>query len=102
TGVCQAIRSQRSEFRQTQRSAKVLQNIAASLPIGQLYTQAYASRDDGDLLGFEFDDAQFCDQTQPSLLRHDQELAVGVIEKTPLHGAVGRIQMNADTALLTR
>ncbi|CUI67301.1 Uncharacterised protein [Achromobacter xylosoxidans] len=98
-GIGQAVRADRAQFGQAQRGAEVLQHVAARAVVQQLHAEAHAARDHGDLQRLQVDQAQFGGQAQAALLRHQQQLAVGVVEIAALHRAVGGIQVDADAAL---
>ena len=55
-----------------------------------------------DFLRLDLEHAEFGRDAQPALLRHDQQFAVGVVEKAPLHRAVRGIDVNADAGLRRR
>src|ERR1700677_2367589 len=45
--------------------------------------------------GFDFEDAALGDEAESSLLREDEELAVGVVEDAVGHGGVGGVEVDA-------
>src|SRR5262249_16990095 len=55
-----------------------------------------ATRDHTDFAGCKLDHAQLCAKAQAPQLWHDQQFAVCVIKKTPLHRAVAKVDMNAN------
>jgi len=99
--IGKAVRADRPQVREPKERAVVLAQVAAGGALEQFDTKPHAARDHDDLLRFHVDDAQFGRKTQASLLRDNQELPVGAIEKA-LHRAVRGIKMNRATALRTR
>src|SRR5690554_90689 len=99
-GIGQAVGAYGAELRQAQGGAEVLQHVAARGSVQQLDAEAHAARDDGNLAGLQVDQAQLCGQPQPTFLRHDQHLAVGVIEAALVHRTIGYVQADADAELV--
>ena len=54
------------------------------------------------ILRLDVQHAQLGGQAQPTLLRHQQQLGIGIVEKPSLHGTIGRIDVDTDTSLLGR
>jgi hypothetical protein len=100
--IGQAIAADRSEVRQPQRRPEVLADIAARDPIGQRDPEADPARDHRDLVRLDLEHAELGRDVQASLLRHDQQLAIGVVEEPAVHVAVGRVQVDADARLRHR
>nr|GFA26844.1 hypothetical protein [Tanacetum cinerariifolium] len=92
--IGQAVTANGAEVRQAQYTAVVLANIAARRAVEQLDAEFQATGQDNDLLRFDLQQPQFAGDAQSTLLRHHQPLAVG-IEECPLHGAVGRVDVDA-------
>jgi len=94
--IGQAVAADRPQVRKAHERTEVLAHIAACLAIRQCHPEADAARDHRDLLRLHVEHAQFGFDVQPALLRHDQQLAIGVVEEAALHVAVGRVQVDAD------
>ena len=88
--VGQAVGADRPALGQRERAAVVLAQIAAGRPARELDPDLHAARDDGDLAGLDVDDAELGPEPQLALLRHEQHLAVGVVEVLVLHRAGDR------------
>ncbi len=100
--VRQTVRADRAEIGQAQRGAEVLGDVAARLAIEQLDAETDAARNHRDLLRLDIEYAELGRDAQPALLRHDQQLAVGVVEEAALHRAVGGVDMDAAAGLRRR
>ena len=100
--VGQAVRADRAEVGQAEGAAVVLADVAAAAAVGQLEAEAHAARNDDDLLRLGVDDAELGDEAVPALLRHDQHLAVGVVEGAALHRAVGGVDVGGGAGLRLR
>ncbi len=74
--------------------AHVAARRACPTRIGNVDAKAHAARDDHDLLRLGVDSPELGVQAQPSLLRHDQQFAVGIVEVAILHRPVGGVHMN--------
>ena len=96
--IGQAVGSDRAEVGQLQQRTVVLADVATARAIGQFNAEAHAARDHRDLLRLDLDHAQLGQQAQRAQLRHDQQLAVGVVEVAADHIAVGGVQVN-DTGM---
>jgi hypothetical protein len=73
--------------------AEVLADVAARAAVRQLEPEAQAARDDDDLLRLGLDHAELGDEAMAAGLRHEQHLAVGVVEAAASHRPVGRVQV---------
>ena len=94
--VGQAVRANRPQVGQAEVGAEVLAHIATSdstrgavgaagLFIQQFNPKAHTARDDDDFLRLRVNAAQLGDKALPPHLRHDQQLAVGVVEHALRH-----------------
>ena len=90
------------EFRKAKRQAVVLADVSARLLLQQLNAEFDAARNHANLARSDIQNAEFGVEAQRSQLRHNQQLAVGVIEETVLHRGVGRVEMNRDAGLHRR
>ena len=79
--IGEPVGTDRTEIRQAQRRAEVLAYVAARRSVRQLDAEAQAARHHGDLERRDVEHAELGGQSQPSLLRHDEQLAVGVVEE---------------------
>ncbi|MNM86767.1 hypothetical protein D3C81_989290 [compost metagenome] len=95
--VGQAVGADHAQVGQLEQRAVVLADIAARLAVRQLHAETHAARDHDDLLRFHFQAAQLGHHQQAPLLRHDQHLAVGVVEEAVMHRLVGQVQVDAAT-----
>ena len=100
--VGEAIGADGPEFGQAKRQAVVLADVSAGLLVDEDDAELDAARDDADLAGRYFENAQFGVKAQRSELRNDQHLAVGGIEEAILHGGIGGIEMNGEAGLHRR
>ena len=93
-------RSSRSgRGRAGERRAEVLADVAARGAVDELDAEAHAARHDGDLLRLDVDEADLGREAEPPLLRHDQQLAVGVREEPIGHRPVRGVDVDAAAAL---
>ncbi|MNL25840.1 hypothetical protein D3C87_1473360 [compost metagenome] len=97
TRIGQPVRADYAEVRQLEQRAVVLADIAARGAVRQVDAEAHATRNHNDLLRFHRQPAHFRRQQQAALLRHDQHLAIGVVEVAVLHRLVGQVQVDAAT-----
>ena len=88
-----AIGTDRAPTGQLEFLAIVFADKAARRPLQQLDPIDKAARDDGDFLGLDIQNAQLGGETQPPLLRDDQQLAVGGKEIGVLHRLGDQIDM---------
>ena len=77
--VGEAVRADRAELGQAERSAVILGDIAARLAI-DLDAELHAARDQADAARRNVHPAQLGEQAQRARLRDDQQLAVGIDE----------------------
>ncbi|MNN40485.1 hypothetical protein D3C81_1545620 [compost metagenome] len=89
--IGQAVGADRAQVGQLQQCAEVLADVATARAVRQLDTEADAARNHRDLLRFDLDHAQLGQQAQAAQLRHDQQLAVGVVEVAANHVTVGGV-----------
>src|SRR4029079_6435594 len=89
----------RAALGQRERTAVVLAHIAARGSLYQLDPKLDPARDDGNLARFDLDDAELGCEAQLSLLRHEQHLAIGIVEILLDHGARDEIDMRAHSRL---
>ena len=94
--VRQAIAADRPKVGQLQHRAEVLADVAARFAVRQGNRKTDAARDQGDFLRLHLQHAHLGGDAQAALLRHDQQFAVGIVEITPIHVAIGRVQVHAD------
>src|SRR4249919_669462 len=97
--IGQAVAADRAQVRQAHERAEVLADVTARFAVRQRDAEADATRDQRDLLRFDVQHAEFGFDVQATLLRHDQELRIGVVEEAIHHVAVGRIQVDAHAVL---
>ena len=97
--IGQAVGADRAEVGQAEAGAVVLADVAARRAVRQLDAEAHAARDDDDLLRLGVDHAELGDEALPALLRHDQHLAVGVVEDAVAHRAVGGVEVRRGAGL---
>src|SRR5580698_11199521 len=83
-----------TEIRQFEQRPEILANIAAYGAARQIDPKAQAARDDGDLLGLYAQAPEFRVQHERALLRHEEHLAVGAVKESPLHRAIGGVQVD--------
>ena len=101
-GVGQAIRPNRPEVGQPEHRAKVFANVTTRRAVRQRHRETQAARNHRDFLRLDLEDSKLGRNPQSALLRHDQQLTVGIVKVTTGHIAIGRVQMNADTRLPRR
>ena len=65
----------------------------------ELHAEAQAARHDRDLLRLDLEQPELGGEAQRAELRHDEQLAVRVVEEAPLHGAIRHVPVNAAAAL---
>ena len=80
----------------------VLGDIAARRAVGEHRAEADAARDQRDLAGRDLHAAEFGQQREAALLRHEQQLAIGVHEHPRFHVAVGGINVQRDALQVGR
>ena len=97
--VGEAVRADRAEVGQAEVGAEVLADVAARLTVEQLDSKANAARDDDDLLRLDVDRAELGDEALAAVLRDDEQLAVGVVERALLHRAVRRVDVRRGAGL---
>ena len=78
--VGQAIGADRPAVGQRELGAVVFADVAARGAVDQFDAEFDAARDDADIAGRYVDAAELGEKAQARLLRHDQQLAVGVVE----------------------
>ena len=93
--VCESVRSDQSEVRQSQQRAAVLADVTARR-LADLDGEFHTARNHRDLARPGLDDAKLRPKRQHSLLRNDEQLAVGVIEKAIGRGTIENIDVDVD------
>ena len=94
-GIGEPVAADRPQVRKAERRAVVLADIPARIAVGKLDREAHAARDHGNLGRRDLEPAELGAKPQPALLRHDQKLAVGVVEIAVAHRPVRRVQVDA-------
>ena len=78
--IGEAIGADRTALRQREGAAVILAQISARRTACDLDAEFHAARNHHDFAGFGIDPAEFGDETQGSLLRHEQHFTVGIVE----------------------
>ena len=78
--IGEAIGADRTALRQREGAAVILAHVSTRGPAGDLDAEFHAARDHHDFAGLGIDPAELGDETQIPLLRHEQHLAIGIIE----------------------
>lgn len=73
----------------------------ASGRFAETSTEAHASLDHNNLPGLHIDAAELRDQVQSTLLRHNQPVAVSIVEGTIRHRFVGGVHVDGDAVSRT-
>ncbi len=94
--IGKAVAADHAEIRQPEVRAVVLAHVTARSAIRKLHAKADAARNDGDLARRHLEPAELRQDVQRALLRHDEELAVGIVEKAVRHRAVGRVEVDRE------
>src|SRR5262249_4296701 len=84
-GVGEAVRTDGTAVGQRELGTVVLADVATCGPVDQLDLEFDAARDDANFAGSSLDPAELGEKARTSLLRHDEHLAVGVVEIVALH-----------------
>ena len=92
--IGKAVGAERAELRQAEHRSVILADVAARGPVRQFDAEAQAARDDHDLAAGRLDHAELGDKARTALLRHDQHLAVGIVEAAVGHRSIGGIEMH--------
>ena len=100
--VGEAVGADRAEVGKPEGRAVVLADVAARRAVRQIDAELDAARDDADLAGRDIEDAEFGGDAQASLLRDDQQFAIGVVEVARLHGGVGGVEVHGHAGLRGR
>ena len=101
--VGQAVRADRAEVGQAEGGAEVLADVAARRCRRGSSTRKRTPRGMTTIsCGSASIDAELGDEALPAELRHDQHLAVGVVEGAPLHRAVGGVDVRRRAGLRLR
>ena len=98
-GIRQAIGADGPQLGQAEALSIVLADVAAGRAVGQFGAKLDAARNHRQLAGRNVENAQFCAQQQPALLRQNQHLAVCVVKEAVVHRCIGDIEVNADAIL---
>ena len=93
TRVGQAVGADRATLGQGERAAIVLAHIARSGAVRQRHAELDPARDDRDLARCEVDQAELGCQMQATLLRDDQQLAIGIVEVLVHHVPASGIEV---------
>ncbi len=99
--IGQAVGADRPQAGQLEGTAIVFADIAARRlgAASEPDLELDPARDDGDLARSHLQRAQFGAQRERALLRHDQQLAIGVVEEALAHVAVEGVDVHAATGL---
>jgi len=89
----------RAELGQTEVCTVVLADVAAHGPI-DLDAEFHAARHNADLAGRDLQHAKLGAHREHTLLWRDEQLAVGIVEKSIDHRRVGRIEVHRRSKLL--
>jgi hypothetical protein len=84
---------------QRESASVVLAHVAARRPVGQLDADLDAARNDRHLAGCDVDDAELGPQPQRPRLRHEEQLAVGVVEVLVHHRTRHEVDVRAHPGL---
>ena len=97
-----AVSTHRTPFGQHKRGTVIFADITAGLPLWQLHLKLDAPGNDQNLTGCHVQGAHLCAGDNGTLLRDDQQFAIGVVEKARGHILAGPVKMNrrADVHLL--
>ena len=98
-GIGQSVGADRPQVGQPQQRAVILADVAARGRVEQLDAEADSARDDDDFLRLDVDASELGCTTQAPLLRDDEELAVGIVEKAIGHRRVCGVHVDAAAAL---
>jgi hypothetical protein len=98
TRVRKPVGADRAQLRQSKCRAVVLAGVAARHFSRQRHAKANAAGNHRDLARRNLEPPEFGGEVQCTLLRNDQQLAVGIVEHT-LHGAIRVIAMHAHAGL---
>src|SRR3954471_21602549 len=100
--VGQSVAADRPEIRQAKRRTAIFADVSARRAIEQLDAEAQPSRHDRDLLRLDLEQTKLGCKPKTSLLRHDQQLAVCIVEEAVLHRTVRHEEMNTAAGLRNR
>src|ERR1019366_594941 len=89
----------RSQIRQTKQRAVVLADVPARFLLQKFDAETNSPLNHRNLAGTGFENAHLRAQPQPSRLRHDQHLSVGVVEKAIRHRRVGNVNVNRNARM---
>src|SRR5918997_5895816 len=84
--ISQTVGAYGTAIRQGELGAIVLAHVSTGWTVDQLDLELDAARYDADLAGLDGDPAELREEAQRTLLRHDEELAVSVVEVVVFHG----------------
>ena len=102
SGIGQAIGADRTQVGQAKVGSVVLADVPARAAVRHLEPETYAARDYDDLLGLGLDRTQLGDETVAAGLRHEQHLAVRVVEAAVLHRPVDDVKVRRTASLPAR
>jgi hypothetical protein len=97
--VGQAIGADRPAVGECELGTVVLAYVAARRAVDQLDLELDTARHDADLAGLDLDPAELGEEAQPTLLRHHQQLAVGIIEVVVRHRLGGEVDVRGHAGL---
>ena len=100
--VGEAVRADGAEVGQSHRRPEALADVAARLTVRQLDPEAQPPGNQQHFLRCGLQDPELGRDAQPPELRHDEELAVGIVEEPIAHGAVGEVPVNAAARVRVR
>lgn len=94
-GVCQAVGPYGPEVGQLEMAVEHFQDVAARRA-AHGHGEAHALLNDADLIGGHVHAAELGDDVQRALLRHNEEVAVRVVEALVLHAGVARVHVHGE------
>src|SRR5215472_11562709 len=97
--ISEPVRTKRTKLRKTKHRSIIFADIAAGRTVGEFDAEAQAARNDGDFAARSFDNSELGDQPGTSLLRHNEQFTVGIVEVAVAHCAIGGVNMNGDADL---
>ena len=97
--IGEAVGPHRPPLRQLQRRTVILADVPAHRVAGHIDSELQAPWDDGNLTRRDLEHAAFRAQRQRAELRHDQGFTIGDVQVAPVHGPIGRVEMNGAAEL---
>src|SRR6267143_5537164 len=92
--IRQPVRANRPQIWQTKQRTVVLADITTRFFLQKFDAETNSPLNHRNLAGTGFENTHLRTQQQPSHLRHDQHLSIGVVEKTIRHRGVGDVDVN--------